>query len=92
MPTILGREPVRIVAVTMAVIAVIATYGLNLVPDPDKFQTALLGVLTLLASGEVSRRQVTPTAAPVLPLNTPVTTPKGDAAVVSGAAPSSRAK
>lgn len=55
-----GHEPAVIVSVVMAVLAVIATYGLNLVPDPDKFQTALLGVLTLLAGGVITRSQVSP--------------------------------
>ena len=57
MGTLWGREPAVIVSVVMAVIAVIATYGLNIVPDMDKFATALLGVLTLLASGVVTRSQ-----------------------------------
>lgn len=60
MGTIWGREPAVIVAVVMSIIAVIATYGLNIVPDVDKFQTALLGILTLLAGGVVTRSQVTP--------------------------------
>ena len=60
MGTLWGREPAVIVSVVMAVIAVIATYGLNIVPDMDKFATALLGVLTLLASGVVTRSQVSP--------------------------------
>jgi hypothetical protein len=91
MPTILGRQPAVIVTVVMAVAAALATYGLNIVPDPDKFSTALLAVLTLLASGAVIHTQVTPTAAPVLALGTPVTTPGGDTAnptlIVSGASP-----
>lgn len=60
MGTIWGREPAVIVAVVMSIVAVIATYGLNLVPDPDKFQTALTGVLTLIAGGVITRSQVTP--------------------------------
>jgi len=60
MGTLWGREPAVIVAVIMSIIAVVATYGLNIVPDPDKFQTALLGVLTLLAGGTITRSQVTP--------------------------------
>lgn len=53
-----NASPVRIVTAVMAVIAVLATYGLNIVPDPDKFATALGAVLTLLAGGEVTRASV----------------------------------
>lgn len=88
MGTILGRQPAAIVTAVMLVIAVLATYGLNLVPDPDKFQSALMAVLLLIANGAVIHTQVTPVAAPKLPIGTPVQTPDGDKAVVSGASPS----
>ncbi len=58
MGTIFNREPVRIVIAVMAVIAVLASYGLNIVPDPEKFATALGLVLTLIAGGEVARANV----------------------------------
>lgn len=70
--TIFGREPVAIVTVIMAVIALLATYGLNLVPDTTKFETAILLVLTILSGGTVIRSQVTPVKAPQLPTGTEV--------------------
>jgi hypothetical protein len=51
-------SPVRIVAVVLAILLVLGTYGLNLVPDPDKLATALTLALTILAGGEVTRSQV----------------------------------
>ena len=83
MGTLWGRQPAAIVTTVMLVIAVLATYGLNLVPDPDKFQTALAAVLLLIVNGGVIHTQVTPVAAPVLPAGTPVTTPDGSPGVVS---------
>lgn len=70
--TIFGREPVAIVTAIMAVVAVLATYGLNLVPDATQFETALLIVLTLISGGTVIRSQVTPVKAPQLPAGTEV--------------------
>ena len=82
---IFGREPVAIVTAVMAVLAVIASYGLQVVPDPDKFATALGLVLVLLAGGLVTRSQVTPVASPQLPVGTPVVTPSGQPAIVKPA-------
>lgn len=53
-----NASPARIVAVVMAIIAVLATYGLNVVHDADKFATALFAVLGLLSGGEIVRSQV----------------------------------
>lgn len=52
-------SPARIVAVVLAFLIVLGTYGLNIVPDPDKLATALTLALTILAGGEVTRSQVT---------------------------------
>ena len=51
-------SPARIVAMVLAIIIVLGTYGLNIVPDPDKLGTALLLALTILAGGEVTRANV----------------------------------
>lgn len=51
-------SPARIVAVILAILLVLGTYGLNIVPDPDKLATALTLALSILAGGEVTRSQV----------------------------------
>jgi hypothetical protein len=80
--TIFGRQPVAIVTAVMAVLAVIASYGFNIVPDPDKFSTALGLVFALFASGAVTWSQVTPVAAPKLDVGTAVLTTSGAPAAV----------
>lgn len=50
---------------------------------------ALVQILTLLApviAGLIARKQVTPIAAPVLPMDTPVSTPTGAAIVTKAVA------
>ena len=56
--TLWGREPTAIVTAVMAVLLVIASYGFNIVPDPDKLATALGLVLTLFVGGATVRSQV----------------------------------
>lgn len=76
---ILGREPVLVLAIVNTTIALLAV----LWPErlPAETQAAIIALANAIIAF-LARSAVTPTAAPVLPANTPVTTPSGDAAKV----------
>lgn len=82
--TFLNREPAAIAAVLGIAINLAITFGLRLTIE----QVALINALVVAILALVVRQQVTPVAAPVLPLGTPVTVagvgdqPPPDAAVL----------
>lgn len=77
------REPALIAGAIRAVILCAVAFGLRW--SPEQIATLMLAVEAVLTL--FLRSQVTPTAAPVLPIGTPVETPSGAPAVVNGAAP-----
>jgi hypothetical protein len=83
---IFGREPALFAGLINAILALAVTFGAHLTPE----QTGAILAVVNIALALIVRQSVTPTGAPVLSTGTKVTTPEGDAAVVSGAAPSSR--
>lgn len=94
---ILGREPVAwagiIAAVAIAVIQTLAGQGVISDVTSGKALDAVnalssVAVIVLpIILNYLARQKVTPTAAPVLPAGTPVTTPTGAAATVTAAQP-----
>lgn len=76
-----GREPALIAGAVRAIILAAVAFGLRWTPEQiGALMLAVEAVLTLLV-----RQNVTPTAAPVLPTGTQVTTPTGADAVVRAA-------
>lgn len=85
---IFGREVVAWTALVRAAVVLITAFGLQL--EPPQIGAIYLFAEVILSF--IARQNVTPTAAPVLPLGTPVTTPgqtpgAQPAAVVTGASP-----
>lgn len=73
-----NREPALIAGAIRAILLCAVAFGLRWTPEQiAAFMLAVEAVLTLIV-----RHNVTPTAAPVLPAGTVVTTPAGDDAVV----------
>lgn len=81
-----GREPALIAGLVNAGLALAITFGAHLTVEQCGAILAFVNILLAV----LVRGAVTPTGAPILSQGTKVTTPEGDAAVVSGAAPSSR--
>ena len=89
---IFGREPAFWIglAVTLILGVVSTLLGEGVISDAlagrivdlTNAVAQLLVVLAPLIAGLLIRQQVTPVAAPSLPVNTPVTTPEGGTAVV----------
>lgn len=75
---IFGREPAAIAAFIAIVINLFISFGLNLTID----QVALINAVVVAGLALIVRQVVTPTAAPVLPAGTSVTTPNGGDATV----------
>lgn len=92
---IFGREPAFWIGLAVTIVSgIVATLlGEGVISDAlagritDAVEAlAQLGVVFApLIAGLLIRQKVTPVAAPVLPNNTPVTTPSGDQAVVKPA-------
>lgn len=84
------REPIRTATgVTVAVTAILTAFFLVArdlgVTVPGDTQAAITGAVVIIAAwaaNEWARRNSTPTAAPVLPPGTKVTTPAGNEAAV----------
>lgn len=75
------RQPVAIAAVVAIAINLVVSFGLDLTVE----QIALINALVVGVLGLFVHNAVTPTGAPVLPSGTAVTTPGGDAAMVTPA-------
>lgn len=87
----LEREPVRTATgITAGVAAILTAFflvardlGVSIPGDTQAAITGALTIIVLVIANEWARRRSTPTAAPVLPAGTPVTTPAGVTATVS---------
>lgn len=56
---LLEASPARLVSFIFALLSLAAIWGLDIGPsDPEKFETSLFVVLTILAGGELTRRGV----------------------------------
>lgn len=78
MGTIFGREPAAIAAFIAIAVNLAITFGLKLSSD----QVALVNALVVAGLALLVRQNVTPVAAPSLPVGTEVTTPSGASATV----------
>ncbi len=91
---ILGRQPAfwlgLIATLVVGVVQTLAGQGViseaasGKVVDMTQAAVNLLTLIAPLLAGLVIHTQVTPTAAPVLDIGTPVTTPQGVTAIVAG--------
>lgn len=82
---IFGRYPVDILNFLKGVLTLLTVYGVSISPNQQNSILEVAGLsLVLVVGGVVQRQLVTPTAAPVLPIGAPVTTPEGQSAVVAG--------
>lgn len=66
--SIIAREPVAIAAILSIVINLALTFGLRLTAE----QVTMINALVVAVLSLIARNVVTPTAAPKLPLGTPV--------------------
>lgn len=82
------REPVLLVNLVKTILVLLIAFGVPLTGDQTAAILGLVGIIATMGIGAwITRALVTPIAAPVLPTGTPVTTPEGGNAVVSGASP-----